>query len=79
MGVMESGEPVFSIPALLDAAGQLAEVLIALTAPPKQPGYEERPLRRAVFANSGSEAVEWAFKIARSHTNRQGVGLPSLF
>ena len=54
-------EPSFIQPSLLEAAGELAARLIAV-APPG--------LRYVTFANSGAEAVEAAFKLARARTGR---------
>jgi 4-aminobutyrate aminotransferase-like enzyme len=74
--VERSREPVFSIPALLDGAGLLAETLVqAATATSDDDGEDEQAvrLRYAMFANSGSEAVEWAIKLARTRTQRLGV------
>jgi acetylornithine/succinyldiaminopimelate/putrescine aminotransferase/predicted amino acid dehydrogenase len=62
--VRDSAEPSFVQPSYLDAAGQLAQKLISI-APPG--------IGVVTFANSGTEAVEAAFKIARSHTHRLGI------
>jgi acetylornithine/succinyldiaminopimelate/putrescine aminotransferase/predicted amino acid dehydrogenase/acyl carrier protein len=56
--------PTFVQPSALDAAGRLAERLLAL-APPG--------LRYVTFANSGTEAVEAAIKLCRAATGRLGV------
>lgn len=73
----QSREPIFSIPALLDGAGRLAEALVKAAAAEGNNNDDEakqqRQLRFAMFANSGSEAVEWAIKLARTHTQRLGV------
>ncbi|ELR14352.1 aminotransferase, putative, partial [Acanthamoeba castellanii str. Neff] len=70
----QSREPIFSIPALLDGAGRLAEALVKAAAAEGNNNDDEakqqRQLRFAMFANSGSEAVEWAIKLARTHTQR---------
>jgi 4-aminobutyrate aminotransferase-like enzyme len=73
----QSREPIFSIPALLDGAGRLAEALVKAAAAEGNNNDDEakqqRQLRFAMFANSGSEAVEWAIKLARTHTQRLGT------
>lgn len=58
------GEPSFVQPALLDAAGQLAERLLAAA-----PG----DMRYVTFTNSGAESVEAAIKMCRAATNRPGI------
>jgi acetylornithine/succinyldiaminopimelate/putrescine aminotransferase/acyl-CoA synthetase (AMP-forming)/AMP-acid ligase II/predicted amino acid dehydrogenase/acyl carrier protein len=62
--VQESGEPSFIQPSFLNAAGELAERLLAV-APPG--------MAYVTFANSGAEAVEAAIKLCRSTTRRQGM------
>ena len=62
--VQQRQEPVFVQPSYLDAAGELAARLIEL-APPG--------LARVTFANSGTEAVEAAIKLARAATDRMGI------
>ncbi|HWG45990.1 MAG TPA: aminotransferase class III-fold pyridoxal phosphate-dependent enzyme [Gemmataceae bacterium] len=62
--VQRSGEPSFVQPSLLDAAGELAERLLAV-APAN--------LRYVTFANSGAEAVEAAVKMCRVATGRLGI------
>jgi acetylornithine/succinyldiaminopimelate/putrescine aminotransferase/predicted amino acid dehydrogenase len=57
-------EPSFIQPSLLEAAGELAARLIA-AAPPG--------LQYVTFANSGAEAVEAAFKLARAKTGRSVI------
>jgi acetylornithine/succinyldiaminopimelate/putrescine aminotransferase/predicted amino acid dehydrogenase len=64
MEVRRTGEPSFVQPSLLDAAGELAERLLAL-APAN--------LRYVTFANSGAEAVEAAIKMCRVATGRLGI------
>ncbi|MBI1825732.1 MAG: aminotransferase class III-fold pyridoxal phosphate-dependent enzyme [Planctomycetes bacterium] len=56
--------PSFVNPGLMDAAGELAERLVRIA-----PG----DMRHVTFANSGTEAVEVALKLARSATKRNGV------
>jgi acetylornithine/succinyldiaminopimelate/putrescine aminotransferase len=62
--VRSAAEPSLVQPSYLEAAGELAERLIAL-APPG--------MAYVTFANSGAEAVEAAIKLARSTTGRMGV------
>jgi acetylornithine/succinyldiaminopimelate/putrescine aminotransferase/predicted amino acid dehydrogenase len=62
--VKDSGEPSFVQPSYLEAAGELAARLIEV-APPG--------LRYVTFANSGTEAVEAALKMARVYTGRLGI------
>jgi acetylornithine/succinyldiaminopimelate/putrescine aminotransferase/acyl-CoA synthetase (AMP-forming)/AMP-acid ligase II/predicted amino acid dehydrogenase/acyl carrier protein len=62
--VQESGEPSFIQPSYLNAAGELAERLLAVA--PTGMAY-------VTFANSGAEAVEAAIKMCRSTTGRQGM------
>lgn len=57
-------EPSFVQPSALDAAGALAERLIQIA---------PQGLRYVTFANSGTEAVEAAFKLARAATGRMGI------
>ena len=61
--VRRSGEPNFAQPSILDAAGDLAERLLR-----HAPG-----MAYVCYANSGSEAVEAAIKIARSSTGRRTI------
>ncbi|KAL6049467.1 ornithine aminotransferase, variant 2 [Balamuthia mandrillaris] len=88
-----SQEPIFSIPSLLDAAGELAQRLLELqqqptlsvedpSAPVSDGGsnspsggteMQRQQLRYVTFANSGSEAMEWAIKLARARTRRLRV------
>jgi acetylornithine/succinyldiaminopimelate/putrescine aminotransferase/predicted amino acid dehydrogenase len=62
--VEASGEPSFVQPSALEAAGELAERLIAIA---------PAGLRYVTFANSGTEAVEAAIKLVRSATGRMGI------
>jgi acetylornithine/succinyldiaminopimelate/putrescine aminotransferase/predicted amino acid dehydrogenase len=62
--VEASGEPSFVQPSALEAAGELAERLIAIA---------PEGLRYVTFANSGTEAVEAAIKVVRSATGRMGI------
>ena len=62
--VQARAEPSFVQPSFLEAAGELAERLVAL-APPG--------LRYVTFTNSGAEAVEAAIKMARAATGRMGI------
>jgi acetylornithine/succinyldiaminopimelate/putrescine aminotransferase/predicted amino acid dehydrogenase len=62
--VRDHAEPSFVQPSYLDAAGQLAQKLIAI-APPG--------IATVTFANSGTEAVEAALKMARKYTQRLGI------
>lgn len=62
--VEQNLEPSFVQPSYLDAAGDLAERLIAI-APPG--------LRYVTFTNSGTEAVEAAIKLCRAATGRMGI------
>jgi len=62
--VQHTGEPSFVQPSLLDAAGELAERLLA-AAPAN--------LRYVTFANSGAEAIEAAVKMSRVATGRLGI------
>ncbi len=64
LDVRQNGEPSFVQPSLLDAAGELAERLLAV-APAN--------LRYVTFANSGAEAVEAAIKMCRAATGRLGI------
>jgi acetylornithine/succinyldiaminopimelate/putrescine aminotransferase/predicted amino acid dehydrogenase len=59
-----SQEPSFVQPSALEAAGALAERLIEIA---------PAGLRYVTFANSGTEAVEAAFKCARAATRRMGI------
>lgn len=62
--VRDSGEPSFVQPSYLNAAGELAERLLAV-APPG--------MAYVTFANSGTEAVEAAIKLCRSSTGRNDI------
>jgi acetylornithine/succinyldiaminopimelate/putrescine aminotransferase/acyl-CoA synthetase (AMP-forming)/AMP-acid ligase II/predicted amino acid dehydrogenase len=62
--VEERGEPGFVQPSSLDAAGELAERLLAVA---------PTGLRYVTFANSGAEAAEAAMKLARAATGRAGI------
>ncbi len=62
--VRESGEPSFVQPSFIDAAGQLAQRLLA-AAPPG--------MKYVTFGNSGAEAVEAAIKLCRSTTGRMNI------
>ncbi len=57
-------EPSFVQPSALDAAGELAQRLIAIA---------PEGLRYVTFANSGTEAVEAAIKLCRAATGRMGI------
>src|SRR5207237_5288421 len=61
--VRAAGEPSFVQPALSDAAGELAEQLLAV-APAN--------IRYVTFTNSGAESVEAAIKMCRAATGRPG-------
>ncbi len=58
------GEPSFSQPSMLEAAGALAKRLVSLA-----PG----DLSHVTFTNSGAEAVEAAVKLVRAHTQRTKI------
>lgn len=62
--VQQSMEPSFVQPSALEAAGELAERLIAVA---------PEGMRYATFTNSGTEAVEAAFKLVRAATGRMGI------
>jgi acetylornithine/succinyldiaminopimelate/putrescine aminotransferase/predicted amino acid dehydrogenase len=62
--VRDNAEPSFVQPSYLDAAGQLAQKLLEI-APPG--------MATVTFANSGTEAVEAALKMARKATGRKGI------
>jgi acetylornithine/succinyldiaminopimelate/putrescine aminotransferase/predicted amino acid dehydrogenase len=62
--VQASGEPSFTQPSFLAAAGELAQRLIQLAPPGMQ---------CVTFSNSGAEAVEAALKMARIYTKRLGI------
>lgn len=62
--VRRQSRPNLVIGSVSSAAGELAERLVAI-APPG--------LAHIVFTNSGAEAVEVAFKLARSRTGRIGI------
>lgn len=75
-------EPVFSIPAILDGAGELAHGLVRAAAATSTPSSSSSSsstlssdlmeLKYVMFANSGSEAIEWAIKLARTCKQRLG-------
>jgi acetylornithine/succinyldiaminopimelate/putrescine aminotransferase/predicted amino acid dehydrogenase len=62
--VQTSLEPSFVQPSALEAAGELAQRLIAIA---------PEGLRYVTFTNSGAEAVEAAFKLVRAATGRMGI------
>jgi acetylornithine/succinyldiaminopimelate/putrescine aminotransferase/predicted amino acid dehydrogenase len=62
--VRREGRPNLVIVSISQAAGELAERLLAVA----PPGFEH-----VVFTNSGAEAVEAAIKLARSCTDRPGI------
>lgn len=62
--VQASSEPSMIQPSFLDAAGELAKELVKI-APPG--------IKRVTYANSGAEANEAAFKMARIYTKRLGI------
>lgn len=62
--VRDLAEPVFVQPSVLHPAGELADRLVAV-APPG--------LGRVTYVNSGAEAMEVVFKIARAATGRMGI------
>jgi len=62
--VEQNLEPSFVQPSALDAAGELAQRLIAIA---------PAGLRYVTFANSGTEAVEAAIKLCRAATGRMGI------
>jgi acetylornithine/succinyldiaminopimelate/putrescine aminotransferase/predicted amino acid dehydrogenase len=64
LDVRRASEPSFVQPSLSDAAGELAEELLAI-APPN--------LRYVTFTNSGAESVEAAIKMCRAATGRPGI------
>ncbi|HTK76204.1 MAG TPA: aminotransferase class III-fold pyridoxal phosphate-dependent enzyme, partial [Gemmataceae bacterium] len=64
LDVRRAGEPSFVQPSLSDAAGELAEELLAV-APAN--------LRYVTFTNSGAESVEAAIKMCRAATGRPGI------
>ncbi len=64
LDVQRSGEPSFVQPALLDAAGELAERLLAIG---------PSNLRYVTFANSGAETIEACIKLCRIATGRMGI------
>lgn len=64
MQVKNDGEPSFVQPSYLEAAGQLAQKLVAVA---------PEGLNTVTFANSGTEAVEAALKMARIATHRLGI------
>jgi len=65
-------EPIFVIPSFLEAAGALSKRLVELFSNQNHPP-DSPPLKYVTLANSGSEAVEWAIKIARASTSRKGI------
>ncbi len=62
--IRTTAEPSFIQPSALQAAGELAKLLVEIS-----PGN----LSYVTFANSGAEAVEAAIKLARSATGRLGI------
>jgi acetylornithine/succinyldiaminopimelate/putrescine aminotransferase/predicted amino acid dehydrogenase len=62
--VQLTGEPSFVQPSLLDAAGDLAEQLLAIA---------PENLRYVTFCNSGAEAIEAAVKMCRVASGRPGI------
>jgi acetylornithine/succinyldiaminopimelate/putrescine aminotransferase/predicted amino acid dehydrogenase len=62
--VRRAGEPSFVQPSLSDAAGELAEGLLAVG---------PANLRYVTFTNSGAESVEAAIKMCRAATGRPGI------
>jgi acetylornithine/succinyldiaminopimelate/putrescine aminotransferase/predicted amino acid dehydrogenase len=62
--VQASGEPSFTQPSYLEAAGELAHRLIQLA---------PQGLEYVTFSNSGAEATEAALKMARIATGRLGI------
>jgi acetylornithine/succinyldiaminopimelate/putrescine aminotransferase/predicted amino acid dehydrogenase len=62
--IQTSAEPSFVQPSDLQAAGELAEQLVALA---------PEGIRYVAFANSGTEAVEAAFKLVRAKTGKLGI------
>ncbi|WP_324716060.1 aminotransferase class III-fold pyridoxal phosphate-dependent enzyme [Carboxydochorda subterranea] len=64
MAVRDRREPSFVQPSLLEAAGALAERLVALA---------PKPLRYVTFTNSGAEAIEAAIKMCRAATGRRRI------
>jgi acetylornithine/succinyldiaminopimelate/putrescine aminotransferase/predicted amino acid dehydrogenase len=63
-GLRREARPNLAIISISDAAGALAERLLALA----PPGFHH-----VVFTNSGAEAVEAAIKLARARTGRLGI------
>ncbi len=63
-GIHLKGEPSFIQPSALDAAGELAEMLVSLA-----PG----DMKYVTFTNSGAEAVEASIKLARSTTLKSKI------
>jgi acetylornithine/succinyldiaminopimelate/putrescine aminotransferase/predicted amino acid dehydrogenase len=59
-----TNEPVFVQPSLLNAAGDLADRLLAVA---------PAGLDYVTFANSGAETVEAAIKLSRAYTGRRGI------
>lgn len=62
--VHKNMEPSFAQPSLLEAAGQLAKKLVQLA---------PEGLTKVTYANSGTEAVEAALKLAKARTNKSGI------
>ena len=58
-------EPAFSANSIADAAGKLAERLVAL--------WPEAGFAGVTFTNSGAESVEVALKLARAATDRRAI------
>ncbi|MFL6796666.1 MAG: aminotransferase class III-fold pyridoxal phosphate-dependent enzyme [Xanthobacteraceae bacterium] len=62
--IRQERRPNLAFVSMQETAGELAERLLALA---------PRGLDYATFANSGAEALEAAFKLARSRTQRHGI------
>jgi acetylornithine/succinyldiaminopimelate/putrescine aminotransferase/predicted amino acid dehydrogenase len=62
--VRQNGEPSFVQPSFLESAGLLAEKLIQ---------FAPAGLKQITYTNSGTEANEAAFKMARINTGRLGI------
>lgn len=62
--IQRSGEPSFVQPSYLNAAGELAQRLLAIA---------PRGMAYVTFSNSGAEAVEAAIKLCRSTTGRHKI------
>lgn len=62
--IEKNQEPSFVQPSLLEAAGELGELLISIA---------PEGLEQVTFANSGAEAVEAAFKLCRAKTGKNTI------